>query len=467
MAEIVKAPERLITLQLPRKLEFLMHQHPYKVLHGGRNGLKSWNIARALLTLGIKQDLRILCTREVQESIQQSVHQLLQDQIVALGLQDEYEVTEKEIRCLITDTVFHFKGLSDLTATSVKSFEGFDVVWVEEAQGVTKRSWQILLPTIFRTPGAEVWVSFNPDMDTDETWVRFVVHPPEGAVVVEMGYQDAIACGWFTPEQERLRQYDMVHSKADYDNIWGGKPRSTVAGAIYTTEITDMVRGQRFRPMPYDPRIPVHRIWDLGWNDLMTVIMVQLQAPSVLVVINYIEDSQITYAEMIQAMRELRYVWGEDWLPHDSTQHHPTSGTNARKQIQKLTGDQVVRIDGRQHRLGKVRDIPKSDPEARIKAARMMFPRVYMDNTQFDTPTDRPDRKLGAGHLMERLKRYKRNVPRTTGEPASPVHDINSHGADAFGGLAEIVDRIRNDSDAPMEVLPGFSNVDSTMGTLG
>lgn len=467
MAEAVKAPERIVNLQLPRKLSFLMDMHPYKVAHGGRNGLKSHSFAGALLTLGIAQDLRILCAREVQESISQSVHQLLKDKIEALGFEDLYDVTENAIRGRRKDTLFRFTGLSNLTADSIKSFEGFDIAWLEEAHKISKRSRQILFPTIFRTPNSEIWESFNPDMDTDDCWERYVIHPPEGAVVVEMGWRDALACGWFPAEQERLRQYDLIHSKADYDNIWEGKPRSTVAGAIYSTEIADMVRGQRFRPMPYDPRIPVHRIWDLGWNDLMTVIMVQMPAPGVLVVINYIEDAQITYAEMIQAMRELRYVWGEDWLPHDATQHHPTSGTNARKQIQKLTGDQVVRIDGREHRLGKVRDIPKSNAEARIKAARMMFPRIYMDSTKFETPTDRPDRMLGAGHLMERLKRYKRNVPKTTDEPASPVHDINSHGADAFGGLAEIVDRIRNDSDAPMQMLPGYSNTDSSMGVLG
>lgn len=451
MAEVA---ERVVNLQVPRKLKFLYDMHPYKVLYGGRNGLKSWNIARALLTLGIKQDLRILCTREVQESLDASVHQLLQDQIKALGYEHLYHVTDHEIRCLITQTTFHFKGLSELTAASVKSFEGFDICWVEEAQGVTKRSWQILLPTIFRTKNAEVWVSFNPDMDTDETYQRFVVRPPEGAVVVEMNYRDAIACGWWTDEQEKLRQYDLVYSKADYDNIWEGKPRSVVVGAIYASEIGDMIRERRFRPMPYDPRYPVHRVWDLGWNDLMTVVMVQKPHPSALVVINYFEDSHIDYAGVIAALKELRYNFCDDWLPHDAGQHHPTSGTNAWKQIKDLTGS-------------KPKYIPKSNSEARVRAARMMFPRVYMDNSVRETPPERPDRAIGAGNLMERLKRYHRNIIKATGQAGSPVHDENSHGADAWGGLAEIVDRIRNDGDTPAVVLPGFSNVEPSMGVLG
>lgn len=430
-----------------------MEMHPYKVAYGGRNSLKSWSFAAALLSLGVLQDLRILCAREVQKSLAESVHQLLVDQIALLNYGDLYEVTDNAIRGTKRDTLIRFTGLSDQTVQSIKSFEGFDICWVEEAQGVKKRSWQILLPTIFRTPNSEVWVSFNPDMDDDETWERFVVHPPERAIVREMNYRDAIAAGWWNDEQEKLRQYDLIHSKDEYENIWEGKPRAVVAGAIYSSEVTSMITEGRYRPMPYDPRLPVHRIWDLGWNDLMTVIMVQRPVPSVLTVVNYIEDSRITYAEMLAAMRELRYVWGTDWLPHDASHHHPTSGTNARKQLADLGC--------------KVMDIPRSDPEARIRAARMMFPRVYLDNSKRDTPPDRPDRRLGAAALMERLKRYKRHIPRNTGEAAAPVHDVNSHGADAFGGLAEIVDRIRNEGENKMPPLPAYQNFDNSMGLLG
>jgi hypothetical protein len=90
-----------------------------------------------------------------------------------------------------------------------------------------------------------------------------------------------------------------------------------------------------------------------------------------------------------------------------------------------------------------------------------------MDNSKHDTPPDRPDRLLGAGHLMERLKRYKRNVPTTTGEPAAPTHDISSHGADAFGLIAEIVDRIRNDGDRPAPPVMPFRQGIAGMGMLG
>lgn len=446
--------ERTVTLQLPRKLKFLLECHPYKVLWGGRNSLKSHSVAGALLTLGISQDLRILCGREIQKSLAQSVHQLLQDKIDKLNYGDLYEVTDDAIRCRVKDTLFRFTGLADHTAESIKSYEGFDIAWLEESQAITKRSRQILFPTIFRTAGAEIWESFNPGMDTDDCWERYLINPPKGAVVVEMNYRDAIDCGFWTEEQEQLRQYDLVYSKADYDNIWEGKPRTVVAGAIYTTEITEMLTEQRYRPMPYDPRIPVHRIWDLGWNDLMTIVMVQKPQPSVLNVVNYFEDKFIKYSEIIEDLKALKYNWGDDWLPHDAQQHHPTSGSNAFKTIKGLTGKTP-------------KEIPRSDPEARIRAARMMWPRVYMDNTKREPVGDKPFRAIGAGYLMERLKRYKRTIIKSTGEDAGPTHDAASHGADAWGGCAEIVDRIRNEGDIKLPELPAFSNSEASMGVLG
>lgn len=453
-ATVTERTIRTVQLDLPRKLSFLMEMHPYKVAFGGRNSLKSWSFARALLTLGIAQDLRVLCCREVQKTLADSVHQLLRDQIAALNYDHLYDITDNAIRGARRDTLFRFTGLSDQTADSIKSYEGFDVAWVEEAQSVTRRSWQILLPTIFRVKNSEVWVSFNPGMEDDETWQRFVVNPPPGAVVVSMNWRDAVACDWWNDEQEALRQYDLKHSPDDYDNIWEGRPRSVVEGAIYTREISDMIMEQRYRPTPYDPRFPVHRIWDLGWRDLMVVIMVQKPTPSSLTVVNYLEEKFATYAMMIQALDGFRYRWGDDWLPHDSQNHNPISGTNAFSTINGLTG--------RTPRL-----IPKSADEPRIRAARMMFPRVLMDNNRRDAPPDRPDRQIGAFHLMERLRRLRRVITKSTGAEGAVLEDINIHAGDAWGSLAEIVDQIRNAADVPRLNVGGFVQPVKGMGVLG
>lgn len=418
---------RVVKTELPQKLGFLLEMHRYKVAYGGRGALKSWSFANALLNLGANQPLRILCAREIQKSIKDSVHKLLSDRIQALGLGAFFQVLETEIRGQ-NGTEIIFAGLAGHTVESIKSYEGIDIVWVEEAQSVSKRSWDILIPTI-RAPNSEIWVSFNPDMDTDETYIRFVERPPPGAVVVKMTWEDAKDCGWFPDVLETERLHMQRTAPDDYENVWGGKPRTVVAGAIYAREIAAAIEGRRLGAVPYDPRLPVHTIWDLGWNDAMSIIMVQKPVPTVLNVVNYMEDSFRTYAEFVADLNALGYVWGTDWLPHDAENKNPQTGTNAKQTLRGLNR--------------KVKIIPRSDAEARIRAARMLFPRVYIDNTTRKRVTGH----LGGSRLVECLKRYRRAVPVSTGEPAAPVHDEYSHAADAFGGLAEIVDQIRNEVD--------------------
>ncbi len=116
--------------KFPSKLKWLFEPHRFKVAYGGRGSGKSWNFARALLIKGTEHPMRILCAREVQKSIKQSVHTLLKDQIQDLGLGDFYEVIETSIRG-INGTEFSFAGLATTNVESIKSFEGVEVVWVE------------------------------------------------------------------------------------------------------------------------------------------------------------------------------------------------------------------------------------------------------------------------------------------------------------------------------------------------
>lgn len=439
---------REITTQLPPKLMFLMDLHPYKVAYGGRFGLKTRSFAIALLNLGANQKLRILCCREVMNSIKDSVHEELKTLIESLGLQSFYKVLDNEIRGS-NGTRFIFAGLHGNSATSIKSYGNIDIAWVEEAQTVEKRSWDMLIPTV-RAENSEIWVSFNPDMDSDDTWKRWVEHPPPGTIVQKMGWQDADELGWFPANENNKRLHCLQYEPDDYENIWEGKPRTVVAGAIFTREILAMIEDRRIRPTPYDPRLPVHRIWDLGWNDAMAIIMCQKPTPTTISIINYREASGMRYDELVEDMKGTGYRFGTDWMPHDAEQHHPTSGTNARKIMEGLGC--------------KVRIIPRSDPEARIRAARMMFPRTYIDDSDRNTDNG----YLGGARLIEMLKRYKRAIPKTTLEPAAPVHDAASHAADCFGGLAEIVDQIRNDLEPrkPPPVVPRRSTVRGA-GMLG
>lgn len=449
-------PNRLVNITLPKKLKLLLELHRFKVIYGGRGGGKSWAVADAILALGAAQKLRILCAREVQKSIAQSVHQLLKDRIVALGLESFYDVLDTEIRGG-NGTLIVFSGLGEHTVTSIKSFEGIDLVWVEEAQSVSKKSWDILIPTI-RRKNSEIWVTFNPDMDTDDTWQRFIVNPPDNpppfdCISVKMNWND----NPFFPEvleKERLHA-KRSKSKEDYDNIWEGICRSSIVGAIYAKEVAQMVLDKRCLLVPYDNRLQVHFIWDLGWNDAMTVVVCQKPTPAHIAVINYLEDSFQRYDEIVERLRRMRYTrWGWHWLPHDGSHANPQTGKSAYQTLRAL-GCRVKP------------PLEKTGPESRIKAARQAFPRVMIDST--DRSAEGETGWTGGARLLECLRRYSRIVPKTTGEAASVKHDEYSHGADAFGAMCEIADRIIDDEYTdPGPPVPEFNNSGNPgMGTLG
>ena len=194
-----------IRVSIPKKLQFLFTPSRYKVARGGRGSGKSWSFARALLILGISKRVRILCTREIQNSIKQSVHKLLADQIQQLGLTSYYTVLDNEIRGT-NGTEFDFVGLSSLTVDTIKSFEGYDICWVEEGQVISKRSWDILIPTI-RKDCSEIWISYNPDLETDETHQRFTVKPPNNCINVEVNWRD-------NPYFNDVLETERLHCKA-------------------------------------------------------------------------------------------------------------------------------------------------------------------------------------------------------------------------------------------------------------
>ena len=165
MADVNSA---IANAQFPLKLQCLFSPEysRYRVLWGGRGSGKSWGAARALLIKGVQKPIRVLCAREFMSSMRDSVHKLLCDQIIELGLTDFYEITQSSIRAK-NGTEFSFIGLKNNVA-NVKSYEGVDICWVEEAQTVSRLSWDVLIPTI-RKEGSEIWITFNPLLETDDT----------------------------------------------------------------------------------------------------------------------------------------------------------------------------------------------------------------------------------------------------------------------------------------------------------
>lgn len=193
----------------------------YKVLKGGRGGAKSWSIARMLLVRAMQEKCVILCTREFQTSIKDSVHRLLSRQIESLGLMEFFEIQKATIICRKTGSEFIFAGLADKTVDSIKSLEGAKICWVEEAQTVSDRSWQLLIPTI-RLEDSEIWVSFNPDDELDPTYQRFVVNAPPDALVETLNWDGN---PWLPEVLKKEKDYLYSIDPETAAHVWGGECR--------------------------------------------------------------------------------------------------------------------------------------------------------------------------------------------------------------------------------------------------
>lgn len=206
-------------IKLPEILtQFYTKNKRYKVAYGGRGSAKSWTIARILLLKGVNTKLRILCAREIQKSIKKSVHKLLSDQIHMMNLEKFYTIKNDSIVGM-NGTEFFFEGLHH-NVHNIKSIEGIDICWIEEAENISKESWSILTPTI-RKKDSEIWVSFNPKNENDYIYQLFVENePPENSLVIKVNYFDN---PWF-PEVLNNERIHIQKTDSDlYNHVWLGE----------------------------------------------------------------------------------------------------------------------------------------------------------------------------------------------------------------------------------------------------
>jgi predicted phage terminase large subunit-like protein len=182
----MKRPEK-IQARIEPRYEPLLFPRRYKVLYGGRGGGKSWGIARILVSLAYAKPLRVLCCREIQDSIAESVKKLLDDEISRLGLKWFYRSTKTAIYGL-NGTEIIFGGLR-YNYESIKSMEGIDLVWVEEAQTISRESLDTLIPTI-RNAGSEIWFSLNPRNKADPVYADYVLAERPDTLKIRVNYYD-------------------------------------------------------------------------------------------------------------------------------------------------------------------------------------------------------------------------------------------------------------------------------------
>lgn len=431
------APTIEISAEFAPALQPLFEPRRYKVMYGGRGAGRSWGVARALLIIGLQRPIRVLCAREFQNSISESVHKVLSDQIELLGLQEHYHIEVARIKGT-NGTTFSFEGIKNNT-NRIRSYEGVDYCWVEEAALVTKDSWRVLIPTIRKeicsnghrlragqlireqdgtvtcpvcmeqVRQSEIWMTFNPELEDDYTFQRFVTEADqERSFVIRMTHSDN---PWFPDvlrqEMERDRAVAMQagHEQdyADFLHVWEGHCRQVLTGAVYAREILRAQEEGRICTVPWEREWPVDVFFDLGRAD-NTALWFGQRVSMQYRWLRYYEANHQHISHFIREMQKIEYTYGTIWLPHDA---------KAKRLGSKRTIEEQIKQAG--YRVQIVPNISRSDG---INAARTIFPNSYFDA---DLCKD--------GILA--LRNYRYNV--VNGHLSNePLHNWASDGADAF-----------------------------------
>jgi len=400
-------------VDLPEKIgEVIFTPSRYKVFYGGRGGAKSINIARALLIRGYQAKIKILCTREIQKSITESVHAVLAQELEKMGMGEFYEVQKTTIIGK-NGTQFLFAGLRSNIA-NIKSIPDINYCWIEEAQTVSKASLSVLIPTI-RADNSEIWFSFNPELEEDDIYQDYVVSPPPDAIVVKMNWRDN---PWFPKvlhdEMEMLKERNL----AEYEHVWEGKPKQAVEGAIFNSELVSAAESGRLTRVNVQPAVEVSTFWDLGHSDNTAIWFVQRVGLEYRL-IDYYQANGQKMSHYVDVLAKRGYFYGDHYLPHDATHEQLSAQSTIKQQLNNAMRDNPS--------LGKaVHIVPRIPKKAlAIDAAREIFPMCIFDKE-----------KTSDGLACLRHARFAKDLE--TGKVAKePVHDIWSHGTDAFFCLAQ------------------------------
>ena len=399
----------------------------YKGAYGGRGSGKSQFFSGLLPDYAIaNKGLRAVCIREVQKSLKESAKRLIEDQLAKYGLgeADGFKVFREVIETP-GDGIILFQGMQDHTAESIKSLEGVDIAWVEEAQSLSARSLSLLRPTI-RKDGSELWFSWNPRLKTDPVDQMLRGDKlPTGAVVVRANWNNN---PWFPSvlEQERL---DCLATNPDqYQHIWEGDYVTVMEGAYYAQALAEIRRKNQITKIAEDPLMTLRAMWDIGGTgakaDATAIWICQFVGKEIRW-LDYYEAVGQPLAAHVNWLRDNGYARALCHLPHD--------GANGEKVFQTSYEGALRAADF------KVQIVPNQGAGAamqRVQAARRLFPRMWFD------PKCQPGiDAIGWYH-------EKRDPERNIG--LGPNHDWASHAADAFGMGAVIYQEPTSTASKPI-----------------
>lgn len=446
-----------LEFEFPQCMDFLISEPcRYKVLYGGRGAGKTENIAVALIYWAIQKNLRIACFREFQKSIAESVKATIEGQILKLGLSHLFNITDKSIVCITTGSEFIFLGLR-YNINSLKSLSRIDIAWIDEANNVSRVSWMKLGPTIRGMheddprgmggpfgQGPEIIVSFNPELDSDETYQRFVVKPPSEfnsdgsrySIVRKINYWEN---KWFPPDLRHEMEECRARSEDEYLEVWEGHTKQVLEGAVYAEEFRQALKDERIGTVRYDPNRPVFTFWDLGHSDKTAIWFAQTVGME-FNLINYLQDSLKKMPYYIGELQKLGYNYGGHYLPHDGDDE-TVSNISPKKQLQKFYPKQVFIVERPKRKfLG-------------INAVRTIFPLCNFDENN-------------CSDGLQCVKHYCYKVNEETGTfSREPNHDTPwSHGCDALQTMAL---RFKSEANSEKPKKQDTSNVLSLPSSSG
>lgn len=406
----------------------------YKGAWGGRGSGKSHFFGGLLIEDCLAfpgetgEGLRGVCIREVQKDLAQSSKALIEAKLrdFRLGERQGFKVFRDVIQTP-GDGLLIFKGMQDYTAESIKSLEGFDRAWWEEAQSATAHSLNMLRPTL-RKPGSQLWFSWNARRKTDPVDVMLRgAELPTGAAVVQANWRDN---PWFTPELEQER-LDCLRMQPDqYDHIWEGGYITVSEGAYFARCLAEARAQGRIGVVARDPLLPIKAYADIGGtsrrSDAFVFWIVQFVGQQIRV-LDYYEAVGQEIGEHAHWLRSRGYERAEIILPHDGLNHD---------RVFRVTYESAFRDAG--FKVRSRENAGAGAANARIEAVRRVFPQVWFNEATTEAGRD----ALGWYH-------EKRDEARGVG--LGPDHDWSSHGSDAFGEMAaDYISRPTQAHDAPI-----------------
>jgi phage terminase large subunit len=395
-----------LAIQTARVFQPLLAPARYKGAWGGRGSGKSHFFAEMLIEDSLAQPgLLSVCIREVQKSLADSAKRLIERKLSGLGLGEAagFKVYRELIRTP-GDGVITFQGMADHTADSIKSLEGVQRAWVEEAQSLTTRSMTLLRPTI-REPGSQLWFSWNPRRRTDAVDVMLRGNPPTGAVVVRADWSDN---PWFPAELEQER-HDCLRDDADqYGHIWEGDYVTATTGAYFAKQLAVLRAERRLCVVAADPLLRIRCFWDLGVSDSMAIWVAQFVGREIRV-LDYIEGAGQPLSYYADALRSRGHGAALCVLPHDGAE---------RDSVRAVKFEDHLRDAG--FEVQTVKNQGKGAAMLRIEAARRLLPQIWINAAT----------TVGG---VEALGAYHERKDDGRGVGLGPEHDWSSHAADAFG----------------------------------